>query len=232
MEPHSHIVHNRRKTHRFLCGNLCFSVPLGLKKYMAASFRQSMVILFLLLFYTSFVWAQSYVPEKSNSKVKVKPAVPVRAYAFNLKDVKLLSGPFKHAMEMDSAYLLSIKPDRLLHRFHQFAGLPTKDSVYKGWESEGLSGHTLGHYLSAASMMYVTTGNIEFKNRVNYIVDELAKCQQARKTGYVGAIPNEDSIFGKVAKGEIKSSGFDLNGGWSPWYTVHKVMAGLCDAYL
>jgi DUF1680 family protein len=81
-------------------------------------------------------------------------------------------------------------------------------------------------------MMYVTTRNTEFKNRVDYIVDELAKCQQARKTGYVGAIPKEDSIFGKVAKGEIKSSGFDLNGGWSPWYTVHKVMAGLCDAYL
>jgi DUF1680 family protein len=190
------------------------------------------IILFLLLFYTSFVWAQSYVPEKNDPKVKVKPVVLVRAYAFNLKDVKLLSGPFKHAMEMDSAYLLSIKPDRLLHRFHQFAGLPTKDSVYKGWESEGLSGHTLGHYLSAVSMMYVTTCNVEFKNRVNYIVDELAKCQQARKTGYVGAIPNEDSIFGKVAKGQVRSSGFDLNGGWSPWYTVHKLMAGLCDAYL
>jgi len=190
------------------------------------------IILFLLLFCTSFVWAQSYVPEKNNSKVKVKPAVPVKAYAFNLKEVKLLNSPFKHAMEMDSAYLLSLKPDRLLHRFHQYAGLQTKDSVYRGWESEGLSGHTLGHYLSAASMMYVTTGNTEFKNRVDYIVDELAKCQQARKTGYVGAIPKEDSIFGKVAKGEIKSSGFDLNGGWSPWYTVHKVMAGLCDAYL
>jgi len=109
------------------------------------------IILFLLVFYTSFTRAQSYVPEKSNAKVKVKPAVQVKAYAFNLRDVKLLNSPFKHAMEMDSAYLLSIKPDRLLHRFHQYAGLPTKDSVYRGWESEGLSGHTLGHYLSAAS---------------------------------------------------------------------------------
>ena len=59
-----------------------------------------------------------------------------------------------------------------------------------------------------------------------------SSCQQARKTGYVGAIPNEDSIFGKVARGEIKYCGFDLNGGWVPWYTVHKVMAGLLDAYL
>lgn len=186
----------------------------------------------IALFASVSCCAQSYVPEKTNASVKVKPVVSIKAYAFNLKEVKLLNSPFKHAMELDSAYLLSLKPDRLLHRFHQFAGLSTNDSVYRGWESDGLSGHTLGHYLSAASMMYIATGNVEFKNRVNYIVDELAKCQQARKTGYVGAIPKEDSIFGKVAKGEIKSSGFDLNGGWSPWYTVHKVMAGLCDAYL
>ncbi|HEX6846639.1 MAG TPA: beta-L-arabinofuranosidase domain-containing protein [Chitinophagaceae bacterium] len=189
-------------------------------------------ILYLVLFYNSALWAQSYVPEKTNASVKVTPVVHVKAYAFNLKEVKLLNSPFKHAMDLDSAYLLSLKPDRLLHRFHLFAGLPTKDSIYRGWESDGLSGHTLGHYLSAASMMYVATGNVEFKDRINYIVDELGKCQQARKTGYVGAIPKEDSIFGKVAKGEIRSSGFDLNGGWSPWYTVHKVMAGLCDAYL
>lgn len=176
--------------------------------------------------------AQSYLPEKSNALLKVQPAVPVKTYAFNLKEVKLLTGPFKHAQSLDSAYLFSLKPDRLLHRFHKHAGLPTKDSVYRGWESEGLSGHTLGHYLSAASMMYISTGNEEFKKRVEYIVEELERCQQARKTGYIGAIPNEDSIFGKVARGEIKSSGFDLNGGWSPWYTVHKLMAGLCDAFL
>ena len=175
---------------------------------------------------------QSYVPEIGNSKIKIKPVVPVKSYAFNLKDVKLLNSPFSHAMSMDSAYLLLLKPDRLLYRFYKHAGLPVKDSIYKGWESEGLSGHTLGHYLSAASMMYVSGGNAEFRKRVNYVVDELEKCQQARKTGYIGAIPNEDSIFGKVARGQIRSSGFDLNGGWSPWYTVHKVMAGLCDAYL
>lgn len=190
------------------------------------------LLFFFFLSLSNFVFAQSYVPEFSNSKLKIKPAVPVKAFAFNLNDVKLLDGPFRHAMQQDSAYLLSLKPDRLLHRFHKHAGLSVKDSVYRGWESDGLSGHTLGHFLSAASMMYVSTGNSEFKNRVNYIVDELEKCQQARKTGYIGAIPNEDTIFGRVARGEIKSSGFDLNGGWSPWYTVHKIMAGLCDAYL
>jgi len=187
----------------------------------------------ILLLLSFTINAQSYVPEFKNSKMKVSPVVPIKAYAFNLKDVKLLDGsPFKNAMDKDAAYLLEIDPNRLLHRFYTNAGLPTKGDVYGGWESEGLSGHTLGHYLSAVSMFYVTSGNPEFKKRSDYIVDELARCQQARKTGYVGAIPNEDSIFGNVAKGIIKSGGFDLNGGWSPWYTVHKVMAGLVDAYL
>ncbi len=176
--------------------------------------------------------AQSYIPEKNNKLFKIQPKVPINAYAFNIRDVKLLHGPFRKAMQLDSAYVISLKPDRLLHRFHKHAGLPTKDSVYGGWESEGLSGHTLGHYLSAASILFVTTGNPEFKKNVDYTIDELVRCQQARKTGYIGAIPKEDSIFGKVAKGEIRSSGFDLNGGWSPWYTVHKIMAGLVDAYL
>lgn len=191
-------------------------------------------ILCTLLVLSSFLVsvAQSYVPDKKNAKVKVQPVVSVKAFAFPLSDVKLLQSPFTKAMQLDSTYLLSLSADRLLYRFYKNAGLPVKDSIYGGWESDGLSGHTLGHYLSAASMMYVSTGNVEFKKRIDYIVAELERCQLARKTGYIGAIPKEDSIFGKVAKGEIKSSGFDLNGGWSPWYTVHKVMAGLCDAYL
>jgi DUF1680 family protein len=187
----------------------------------------------LAVLYSCFIGiAQSYVPEKKNAKIKVQPVVQVKAFAFPLSDVKLLQSPFAKAMQLDSAYLLSLSADRLLYRFYKNAGLPVKDSVYGGWESLDLSGHTLGHYLSAASMMYMSTGNVEFKKRIDYIVNELERCQLARKTGYIGAIPKEDSIFGKVAKGEIKSSGFDLNGGWSPWYTVHKVMAGLCDAYL
>lgn len=177
--------------------------------------------------------AQSYVPEKNNRKIKVQPSVSIEGFAYNLKDVRLLDGsPFKNAMDKDAAYLLLLEPNRLLHRFYKNAGLPTKGEVYGGWESEGLSGHTLGHYLSACGLMFASTGNKQFKDRVDYVVKELAICQQARKTGYVGAIPNEDSIFGKLEMGIIKTGGFDLNGGWSPWYTVHKVMAGLFDAYM
>lgn len=191
----------------------------------------------LPLFITAAIYfgaqGQAYLPEKSNAKIKVKPATEVGAYAFNLRDVRLLEGsPFKNAMDKDAAYLLTLEPDRLLHRFHANAGLPTKAEVYGGWESDGLSGHTLGHYLSACAMMYASTGDVRFKEKVDYVITELDRCQKARKTGYVGAIPNEDSVFWKVQHGIIKTAGFDLNGAWSPWYTVHKVMAGLADAYM
>ncbi len=192
-----------------------------------------MLLAGFLLLLSITINAQSYVPEIRGDKVKVSPVVPINAYAFNLKDVKLLPGsPFMNAMEKDAAYLLVIEPDRLLFRFYQNAGLPTKGDIYGGWESDGLSGHTLGHYLSACALFYANTGKIEFKNRVDYIVSELARCQDARKTGYVGGIPNEDTLWAKVSRGEIRSGGFDLNGAWSPWYTEHKIMAGLVDAFL
>jgi uncharacterized protein len=174
----------------------------------------------------------SQYPGQNEKKMKANLAVPMKAFAFDLDEVKIKAGIFKTAMDKDAAYLLMLVPDRLLHRFHLNAGLPVKGEIYGGWESEGLSGHTLGHYLSACAMIYANTGNPEFKKRVDYITDELERCQQARKTGYVGAIPNEDSIFSQVARGQIRTGGFDLNGGWSPWYTVHKLMAGLVDAYL
>ncbi len=195
--------------------------------------KNNFLVFNLLFVFASALYAQSYSPEKNNQKIKVKPIIEIEAFSFNLKDVRLLDGsPFKHAMDLDAAYLLKIEPERLLHRFYKNAGLPTKGNIYGGWESDGLSGHTLGHYLSACAMMYASTGDIHFKEKVDFIVLELSQCQQSRKTGYVGAIPNEDSIFGKLARAEIKSGGFDLNGGWSPWYTVHKVMAGLLDVYM
>ena len=194
--------------------------------------RQALILL-LLIAAVSQSTAQSIVPERANPRIRVAPVVPMQAWAFNLKDVRLLPGsPFSRAMQKDAAYLLLLDEKRLLHRFYLNAGLPTRGEVYGGWETMGLSGHTLGHYLSACALQWASTGDARFRKKVELIVSELARCQAARKTGYVGAIPDEDSIFGRLARGEIKSSGFDLNGGWSPWYTVHKLMAGLVDAYL
>ncbi|MXV52241.1 glycoside hydrolase family 127 protein [Pedobacter sp. HMF7647] len=161
----------------------------------------------------------------------VKSKVEQKAVPFKLENVRLLPSPFKHAMELDAKWLLSLDPDRFLNRFMTNAGLQPKGEIYGGWEARGVSGHSLGHYLSACSMMYAASGDKRFKEKVDYIVNELAICQDARKTGYVGGIPDEDKIFDQVAAGDIRSQGFDLNGGWVPWYTEHKVLAGLIDAY-
>ena len=177
-------------------------------------------------------YGQSYVPEYASNAMKVRPAIAVQAYPFSIKDVRLLAGPFKEAMEADARYLLEIEPDRLLSEFRVHAGLKPKGEKYGGWESSGLAGHTLGHYLSACSMEYAATGDGRFRERVNYIVSELEVCQKMRGSGYIGAIPREDTLWAEVSAGKIRSRGFDLNGAWSPWYTVHKVMAGLLDAWL
>ncbi len=70
---------------------------------------------------------------------------------FPLSDVQLLDSPFRQAMQRNAAYLLSIDPDRLLHNTRLYAGLKPKAEVYGGWESMGIAGHTLGHYLTALS---------------------------------------------------------------------------------
>jgi hypothetical protein len=153
------------------------------------------------------------------------------AQPFPLTQVRLLDGPFENAMELDEKYLLSLEPDRLLSWYRKEAGLEPKGPVYGGWESSGLAGHTLGHYLSACSLMYQSSGDPRFRERVEYIVTQLAECQQANGNGYIAAIPGGKELFGKIARGEINTEGFGLNGGWSPWYTIHKELAGLIDGY-
>ncbi len=157
--------------------------------------------------------------------------VTFKAEPFPLQNVRLLDGPFRDAMLRDGDYMLSLKADRLLSWFRKEAGLPPKGEVYGGWEAQGIAGHTLGHYLSACSLMYASTGDRRFLDRVNYIVDELAACQRANGNGYVAAIPNGKKLFAEVARGEINTADFGLNGGWVPWYTMHKEFAGLIDAY-
>jgi DUF1680 family protein len=158
------------------------------------------------------------------------PAAPVLAVQqFDLQDVRLQDGPFKSAMELDQKYLLQLEPDRLLSGFRSEAGLVPKAAKYGGWESRGVAGHTLGHYLSACSEMYASTGDTRFLDRVNYIVDELATCQDANGDGYVAAIPDGKKIFHEISQGDIRTNG-SLNGGWVPWYTLHKTLAGLRDA--
>ncbi len=152
--------------------------------------------------------------------------------AFPTEAVTLLDGPFRHARDLDEKTVLAYEPDRLLARFRTQAGLEPKAEAYGGWEGESLAGHTLGHYLSALNLLYKGTGNVEYKRRSDYIVAELDTIQQADGDGYLGAFDNGKPIFEtEVAKGDIRSQGFDLNGIWAPFYTHHKVLAGLRDAY-
>lgn len=151
---------------------------------------------------------------------------------FPLTAVELLDGPFQHATALNMKSLLAYDPDRLLANFRKEAGLEPKGEVYGGWESMSLAGHSLGHHLSACAFMYQTTGDQRFLDRVNYIVDELALCQEADGGGYIGATPRGKQILEEeVAKGAIRAQAFDLNGIWAPYYTQHKVLAGLRDAY-
>ena len=170
-------------------------------------------------------------PSATYAQRAVSDRVHFEAHEFPLEDVRLLDGPFKEAMMRDSAYLLRLDPDRLLSRFRKEAGLTPKGEAYGGWESMTISGHSLGHYLSACALMFASTGDARFRERVNYIVAELETCQRANGNGYVAAIPNGKKIFQEVSAGDIRVQPFDLNGGWVPWYTLHKLFAGLLDAH-
>jgi len=162
--------------------------------------------------------------------LKVEDKVPPKVYAFSLRDVRLLESPFKTAMELDAKYLLSLEPDRFLSRYREFAGLKPKAQVYGGWEQATISGHSLGHYLTAISKLYACTDDKRLLERVNYIVDELAECQKAWGNGFVGGFPRSREVFAEVKAGNIRTAGFDLNGLWVPWYNLHKLYMGLVDA--
>jgi uncharacterized protein len=184
-----------------------------------------------------YVWAAAGlllpgVTGAASPQEGASPAAPPQVSSFDLSDVHLLEGPFRHAMEMDQAYILILKPDRLLSRCREYAGLPPRDSTYGGWEKEALSSHFVGHYLSACALQYRETGDRRFLDRINYVVDQLAECQKANGNGYVSGIPDGKRLFAEVKAGNIRATGFALNGVWSPWYTIHKIMAGLRDSWL
>ncbi|BBF80284.1 glycoside hydrolase family 127 protein [Asticcacaulis excentricus] len=162
-----------------------------------------------------------------------------RVTSLPLTDVRLLPSPFKTAVDVNEAYLLSVNPDRLLHNYRKFAGLTPKGELYGGWERDTIAGHSLGHYLSAISLMHAQTGNAALKLRAAYIIDELAVVQGAHGDGYVagftrkrkdGSVVDGKEIFPELMAGDIRSAGFDLNGCWVPLYNWHKLYGGLFDA--
>jgi DUF1680 family protein len=157
----------------------------------------------------------------------------VRAVPVHLSKVRLTGGPLKVAQDSDAKYLLELDPDRMMSFYRVRAGLPKKAEPYAGWDGAGrnLTGHIAGHHLSAVSLMYLATGDERFKQRADYLVKEMKEVQDKNGDGYCGAIEGAKENFGALSRGEIRGAAFDLNGMWSPFYTLHKTFAGLRDAY-
>ena len=150
---------------------------------------------------------------------------------FPLSAVRLGASPFLEAQQTDLRYILALDPDRLMAPFLREAGLPLKQPTYGNWESTGLDGHMGGHYLSALALMHAASGDTEVLKRLNYCIAELKRCQQANGNGYLGGIPGGASAWSDIAQGKLQADNFSVNGKWVPWYNLHKLFAGLRDAY-
>ena len=144
---------------------------------------------------------------------------------FNLNQVELLDGPFKHAMDLNVKVLLEYDTDRLLAPYLKEAGLPKKAELFPNWE--GLDGHVGGHYVSALAIHYAATGNQECYDRLKYMISELKRCQDANGNGYVGGVPNSRQLWEDLKNGNFRL----FRSAWVPWYNVHKTYAGLRDAW-
>jgi DUF1680 family protein len=161
-------------------------------------------------------------PVRGAGPAPVKDPVQRKAQPFPLKQVRLLEGPFRLAMERNRQFLHELEADRLLHTFRIAAGLPSSAQPLGGWERPNveLRGHFTGHYLSACALMHAAAGDEALKARGGAMVAELAKCQKANGGGYLSAFPPE--FFERLKDGKRV---------WAPWYTLHKIMAGLLDLH-
>ena len=151
---------------------------------------------------------------------------------FGISDVRLTRSAFKHAEDMDIQYLLALNPDRLLAPYLKGAGLTPKADNYTNWENTGLDGHIGGHYLSALSFMYAATGNEEIGRRLDYVLSELKRCQDTAGDGYLCGVPDGRKMWKEIEQGNVRAATFGLNDRWVPLYNIHKIYAGLRDAYL
>jgi len=151
---------------------------------------------------------------------------------FALSDIELLESPFNHSQQLNYDYVMAHDADRLLAPFLIDAGLTPKAERYGNWESDGLDGHIGGHYLTALSLIVASMNDEAAEARLNYMIDELERCQQANEKGYVGGVPGGFVMWEDIAQGKIRAGGFSLNEKWVPLYNIHKLFAGLRDAWL
>ncbi|MBR5202591.1 MAG: glycoside hydrolase family 127 protein [Clostridia bacterium] len=137
-----------------------------------------------------------------------------------MKNVMLLDSYEQNAFELEKKYLKSLDADKLLKGFCEIADIELDAEKYGGWETSAIQGHTLGHYLTATAQSYISSKDEDFKKITDYMVSVLAKCQA--ENGYLAAIP--ENHYEKIEKG-------DADGTWVPWYSLHKILAGLVSVY-
>lgn len=192
--------------------------------------KQGIIIVAICMFMCGTVPAQSIYPGQHPGKLRKETVASLRAESFDLKDVRLLPSRFRENMVRDSAWMVSIDANRLLHSFRTNAGVfAGREGGYMtvkklgGWESLDceLRGHITGHLLSAYGLMYAATGSEIFKLKGDSLVDGLAEVQKALGNGYLSAFPEE--LINRNLRG---------TGVWAPWYTLHKLFAGLIDQYV
>ena len=154
--------------------------------------------------------------------------IGVSAFPFPLSAVRLQAGPFLDNMNRQLAYFRFVDADRLLHTFRTNVGIASSAQPCGGWESPTteLRGHSTGHLLSGLAQAYANTGEAALKTKGDYLVNALAACQAASPsrgyhTGYLSAYP--ENFFDRLESGQSV---------WAPYYTLHKIMAGLLDQYL
>ncbi len=137
-----------------------------------------------------------------------------------MKNVTLLDSYEQNAFGLEVKYLKSLDAKKLLKGFCEISGVELDATKYGGWETSAIQGHTLGHYLTAVSQAYASSGDNSLKEITDYMVSILSKCQA--ENGYLAAIP--ESHYEQIENG-------NTSGTWVPWYSMHKILAGLVDVY-
>ena len=154
---------------------------------------------------------------------------PAGVRPLSLSAICLLDGPLKERQDVHARHLEALDHDRLLAPYRLQAGLPPRAPRYGGWESRDISGHSLGHYLSALAHLHASVTAEWIRPRIDHVVAELAACQAANADGYV--LPVDKTAFAALRAGRVDATPFSLNGVWVPFYTLHKLLAGLRDAF-
>lgn len=138
---------------------------------------------------------------------------------FALNEVEVTDAYLTNAFLLEQNYLLELDTERLLAGFYVTAGkTPEKECYPGGWENAEIAGHTMGHYLIALAQAYVQTKEEAFMDRLNVCLSAFSECQL--ESGYLSAFPEE--LFDRLEQGKPA---------WVPWYTMHKILAGLLRVY-